>query len=218
MVPLLYSMINQSIILFCSHLIPFWVTVAYTSTKETLKPSVSFHKTLPIILFNQFVTTICFISPFLNNYPLKWTSMISNYSSYILMGMITLFLQMFVLNIYFAITHYACHKIKYLFKYIHYLHHGLVITHGAGSIYCHPFEHMFVNLGSVLLPILLFKTDVFWSSILIAYVSYETVIGHTSYVNKIKSRHHLHHKYFNVNFDNTPYLIDKWIFNTYRNE
>ena len=73
---------------------------------------------------------------------------------------------------------------------------------------------MFVNLTSILLPIIIFQTNLICSCVLIAFVSYESVIGHTPFIGKI-SRHHLHHKYFNVNFDNFPYVFDKWVLNTY---
>jgi len=123
-------------------------------------------------------------------------------------------IQLFTINMYFSFTHYLFHKNKYLFKYIHYKHHELIIPQSSGSIYCHPFEHMFVNLTSILLPII-FQTNLICSCVLIAFVSYESVIGHTPFIGK-RSRHHLHHKYFNVNFDNFPYVFDKWVLNTYR--
>jgi len=210
-------MINYYGILFLSHLIPFWVTFLYTTFKKTHKSSLCLMETLPIILFNQFIITPVFITPILYYYSGR-DIYYNNLFSYITFGLIKFILQSLLLNSYFSITHYLCHKIKYLFTNIHYIHHRLIITHGAGAIYCHPLEHIFVNLSSVILPIIVFQTDLLWSSILITYVSYETVIGHTPYINKTTSRHNLHHTYFNVNFDNSPYIFDKWIFKTYRSE
>lgn len=48
-------------------------------------------------------------------------------------------------------------------------------------------------------------------------MTYESVKGHTPFINHlISSKHNLHHKLLNVNYDNYPYIFVKYIFKTYR--
>ena len=135
-----------------------------------------------------------------------------------IIGIPRIMLQLMVLNVCFGLFHYLCHKNKWLFANIHYKHHELDTAHGAGAIYCHPIEQIFVNLLPVFLALIFTRNEFYWSCLFVIYVSYETVMGHTPFERKKSSRHNLHHSFYTVNFGNFPYLLDKYVFGTYRSK
>lgn len=224
------------VILFFLHFIAFWLTVLYSSKYPTEVSSLPFRKILPQVLFNQLIITplvgIIFFSVFNINDDIdnnldknldnildinlhKWAySSIPYFFQWFLIGTIKFILQFLVLNSLFSSSHYLCHKNKFLFNNVHYLHHKLIIPQSAGAIYCHPIEQIFVNLLPVFIPLILIPTDPIWVYLFIIYTTYEAVMGHTPFLSK-SSRHNLHHKWVRVNFDNYPYFFDKWI-GTYR--
>ena len=211
----------EILVLYILHIGFYWGTVFYCSKFPTNKSSKSFKEISFLVLFNQLIITPILFSifiPYLQK-NLIITNLTLNYYyfiQYVFTGTIVIFIRLFFLNILFANLHYLFHRNKFLFTNIHYLHHELVITQGAGAIYCHSLEHIIVNLLPVIIPMILFPSDLFWTSLFICFVSYETVIGHTSFEDqRITSRHNLHHKLFNINFDNFPYLFDK-IIGTYK--
>ena len=65
---------------------------------------------------------------------------------YILTGPLILVIYMYVSGIYFYVTHYALHKINFLYKYVHKTHHIWTKPFAISTIACHPIELLLNNI------------------------------------------------------------------------
>ncbi len=87
------------------------------------------------------------------------------------------------MNFTFFILHWIAHKWQWIYKKFHAIHHQLVVSAGYGAVYCHPVEHLLVNLAPVLLGIwYMFENDWWLTHAFVTFVSVETVLGHTVYM------------------------------------
>lgn len=208
-------------LLFLCHFCSYWITVCYTYRYPQHKPTLPLQKIIPVVLVNQIITGLAMhlllTDLTLTSLSLSLLSALS--LSLSLMKLITITLLMtLMLNLFFTLLHYICHRCKPFYRHIHHMHHKAIISQGASALYCHPLEHIFVNLVSAGLPIVLMNNFISDQSIVLAYIIFitvNTVLGHTSYkVNR--SPHTEHHKLANVNYDNTPNLIDRFILNSFK--
>lgn len=115
-------------------------------------------------------------------------------------------------QLYFYFAHRLFHT-KYLFKYIHYVHHQSINVHPLIANYCHPIELLFVNIPSVSLGVIL--TEMSWKLSCIWYIFF-TIHSMLDHYKWIHSEHHnRHHEKIQYNYSTWP-IIDK-IFGTFKN-
>lgn len=200
-------------ILFSFHLLSFWNSVSYVNQYPHMKPSLSTGEILPLVLFNQLVMTPIFSLCFSKVNPK--VVQFENISE-VIWYPIQYPLMIITFNLIFSFFHIMFHKIRFLYKNVHSVHHRLRTPHPIGSIYAHPIEHIFGNLLSIGVAIWLVSAKFWLASIFIIHTAYETVDGHIQYMNpEICSKHFIHHAKMVYNYDNSPYLIDK-IIGSYR--
>mmetsp|Transcript_19999 Transcript_19999/g.39293 ORF Transcript_19999/g.39293 Transcript_19999/m.39293 type:complete len:318 (+) Transcript_19999:179-1132(+) len=69
-------------------------------------------------------------------------------------------------EVLFYYGHRACHEIPFLYKHVHKIHHQFTAPIGLAADYCHPAEHLFINLIPNLLGALIIRahatTYLFW--------------------------------------------------------
>mmetsp|Transcript_5130 Transcript_5130/g.8646 ORF Transcript_5130/g.8646 Transcript_5130/m.8646 type:complete len:350 (+) Transcript_5130:34-1083(+) len=127
----------------------------------------------------------------------------------------------FASDIIFYFAHRGCHEIKFLYKHVHKIHHQFINTYGISATACHPFEHVFVNLLTVIgapivsgLPLL-----PFWGWAAIACL--QTTAAHCGYGNPFRkiqvgnaTPHDFHHHFQNCEFGNGANGFSDRIFRT----
>lgn len=113
-------------------------------------------------------------------------------------------------QLYFYFSHRLFHT-KYLFKYIHYIHHEAINVYPLVANYCHPLELLLVNLPSTTLGVIL--TQMSWKLSCIWYLFF-TIHSMMDHYKWIYSEHHnKHHEKMKYNYSTWP-IIDK-IFGTF---
>ncbi|GBG26608.1 Methylsterol monooxygenase 1-1 [Hondaea fermentalgiana] len=108
-------------------------------------------------------------------------------------------------EVLFYYTHRACHEFPFLYKHVHKIHHQYTAPIGLAADYCHPLEHLFVNLIPNLAGALLVRahavTFIFW-------------MWWLSQSEDNPNMHDLHHMKFTCNFGSMG-ILDK-LHGTYR--
>jgi len=92
--------------------------------------------------------------------------------------------------------HYLFHS-KWLYKY-HKLHHTINSPIAVSTIYCHPLENMFINIGPLLVGPYIVGLSWFWTQVWLVFATTNSIFVHSGY-NFAKS-HDNHHKYFKINY------------------
>jgi sterol desaturase/sphingolipid hydroxylase (fatty acid hydroxylase superfamily) len=165
-------------------------TYIYFSVKKTVAGDEPKQDALDNVMYNLVLTEILYFVGYF------WIIPFQNFSLF------NLFAFWIVQDIYFYLVHLLFHR--YLFQY-HKQHHS---SYGPFlSWYCHWSEHLFLNLGSVGIPFIMFPNPSWLFLLTICIEVYTSVNGHT-----IGSPHHKHH------LDTTKrlgsiYIIDKLLGN-----
>ena len=123
---------------------------------------------------------------------------------------------LFLADQWFYWIHRLCHYNKFIFKYIHSVHHNWVHPISVSTLYVHPIEHIIINLGSFLIGPILFPTSPFFLYIWTAVSTLNSVLAHSG--TKIifdDSTHDIHHRFLIHNFGVLG--INDWFFGTYNN-
>ena len=81
---------------------------------------------------------------------LLFDSSSNSFSSDVFILILKLIVTNFASDVIFYVTHRCCHEIKFLYHNVHKIHHQFVDTYGISATASHPFEHIFVNLTTVL--------------------------------------------------------------------
>lgn len=187
------------------HIISYWLSVFYFR-EYLVKGNLKSKDILLNVVLNQILTLLW--------YPVIYLIGIKFFSGF--MYLIFELCEFIVLNsTIFGILHLLVHKIKFL-KWIHKQHHRMVIPIPLGAFYGHPLEHLLVNINSIVLTLYIcnrFLLEISYIGFIIFTVlaSFYTVSGH-----RYNTKHALHHSKSNVNYSNTPYILDM-IIGTYKN-
>ena len=108
-------------------------------------------------------------------------------------------------DLVFGSLHLLTHRAQRWGLRIHAKHHEMVVPIGAGAVYCHWAEHLFVNVGAFLVVCAILPVP---SATLILFAligSYNTIVAHLPQ----QSEHARHHAQGRGNFGNWPFLFDR---------
>ena len=182
----------------------------------TEKGSLDFIQIAPLVLFNQLAVTSGVIAA------MDWVGVElvevveSEMNLDWFFGNVFAFLGMIlVMNFLFFVAHFVAHKWGWMYRVVHKVHHQLVVPVGYGALYCHPLEQLLVNLGPVVVALRWLSGWDWWLvHCFVAFVSVETVLGHTVYQDVGSdgdngSRHYFHHYERGCNYGNSMYFEDK---------
>ena len=115
--------------------------------------------------------------------------------------------------IWFYCTHRLMH-VRFFWRHIHQIHHTYKETLPYAAFYCHPFEHLFVNLMSGFIGPILFSRDVITLKIWFHIGTLNSVNAHYSDIRgDTPGNHDLHHIFYRFNYG-TGNVMDR-IFGTY---
>ena len=143
--------------LIFEHIIVYWgysfVLMSYRGYK--FNPPL---KTISVVIFNQCVVgySMLYVLPVIPINVITYTN-----SSFVDLSYTILY--MIVYYILHCIWFYCMHRlmhVRFFWRHIHYIHHMYKETMPYAAFYCHPFEHLFVNLISVFIGPILFSRDV----------------------------------------------------------
>lgn len=179
------------VFLFILHIFLYWLTVFILRDRVG---TLSHRHVAPLVVFNQLSSIVWY--PIFTNLPLSplgWRLPIE-------------IIEIIVVNSFiFGAFHSVIHDCRPL-KWIHDIHHQMVIPTGSGALYAHPLEHLFVVIGSIACTVIL--VPVSYDAILLftAIASVNTVYAHTPGT----SHAHHHHSHPSKNRSNFPPLWDIW--------
>lgn len=115
-------------------------------------------------------------------------------------------------EIWFYSTHYVCHVVPWLYKWVHKTHHRFNIPVALTTFYCSPVEMIVVNSGTAMVPTIILYLLGFPLTIQLyrVWVISGIVFGVTSHSYE-DQKHTVHHKRRDVEYG---YLFMDWLFGT----
>jgi methylsterol monooxygenase len=209
-------------------MISYWLSSALFIYKDKVNMIYEKHgkemyfKSIKISLLNQFMITLP-ITFLLRNF-IK-NSIEQSIQNSIGISLLKIFLIGNMSNFIFYWVHRLLHT-KYLYRYIHSIHHQYIIPIAPAALYAHPIEHIMCNNFAFIIPFIFIglRYDFLLYSIILG--SMYTTLAHTNYdislsrFNIIYDKneemsHYIHHKKFNYNYGFGS-ILDK-IFGTHKN-
>ena len=134
-------------------------------------------------------------------------------SSWFLCGF-KIFLIVNLSNVFFYLTHRLLHT-KWFFDRIHYKHHEFIEPVACAALYAHPIEHLFGNVLSFILPVIIVGTTYYTILVLLVLGTIVSTFAHVRYkILPTTNGHLVHHKLFKYNYGFGNYL-DR-LFGTYK--
>jgi len=209
-------MLYYTIIPFCTHFITYWSScyIFYLLDLKYLdKNHINWSKyqnAIKTSLINQFTISLPTLY-FIEDYTIIAINKSINDSYFFTFNKILLIINMS--NMLFYIFHRLLHT-KFFYNIIHYKHHEFIEPIAVASLYSHPFEHLFANTLSFLIPFIIVGIPYYTMLILTSLGTFITVTSHANY--KVISNHNdhlIHHKLYKYNYGFGGYL-DK-ILSTY---
>ena len=202
-------MIYGVIIPFVLHMITYWTSSIIFLIMDTIYLDSNhinwkkYPRAIKISLANQFfitLPTVTILSPQLTN-----SINLAINDSWIL-TLIKIFLIINLSNILFYSFHWLLHR-SWFYKNIHYRHHEFVEPVAAATLYAHPIEHLFSNVLSFFIPIILIGTTYKITIGLLVISTLISTFAHVNYIElPIENEHGYHHKKFRYNFGFGGYL------------
>lgn len=130
-----------------------------------------------------------------------------------------------VSDMHFYLTHRWCHRSVFLWKHIHRHHHVWREPFGVMGIESHPIEHVVVNVGSVVIPILIVQPPLWLVDLILMLAAYKAVTSHSTPLQNwiqqtiqrkvawVRSGEHIEHHRTVHRYFGTLGLMD-WFFGT----
>lgn len=115
-------------------------------------------------------------------------------------------------DLWFYSLHRLFHSVPILYK-IHKHHHVTHLVTAASGLDAHFIEHIFITLGTILVPQYILQLSKIALLLICVYSNYSVTSSHTA--NKNDILHTNHHKFLKVNYGTAFYLFDR-IFKTYK--
>lgn len=113
-----------------------------------------------------------------------------------------MFVWVVLADIIFTVTHRALHT-PYLYS-LHKEHHMHHSPNAADTFDAHPFEFIFGNVATAVLPMILFPADVYTQYIWIGVATLNTILSHHH-----DGPHTMHHRLLKCNYGQGLYLFDR---------
>ena len=189
------------LILFFIHFICYWTMV---SLYDNNVPNNDFNNAVSSSLKNQLLYTLPSSVIFFNYYPIQYGNFFLSIG-YIPVLIITS-------DCYFYVTHRPLHT-KWLYHLHKHHHTGSICV--AKSLDAHGLEHLFGNLGSFIIGVILlwhfgYIINIYIISSWVGLATINTCISHSNYQCHLDSgTHFLHHKYRQCNYGFGLYLMDR---------
>lgn len=165
------------------------------------------YKILPTIIFNQFVIAPFFIYLITVKYNCLETTLESAWQ----MGWKLLVSGYIIEESLFYLFHRMLHS-KYVYRYIHKIHHEFTSPIAVSAQYLHPVEFM-ISLVQIFAGPLLLQMHLPTVCVWILLVQFFNVSSHSGFRLKWcannNSFHDDHHRLYNCNYSSIPH-IDKW--------
>ena len=189
------------LILFFIHIICYWTMVFLYDTNV---PKTDFNNAVTSSLKNQILYTLPSTIYFFNNYPIQYNNFLLSIG-YLPVLIITS-------DCYFYITHRPLHM-KWLYHLHKHHHTGKVCV--AKSLDANGLEHLFGNLGSFIIGIILLWyanhiINIYIVGSWVAIATINTCISHSNFQCQLDSgSHYIHHKHRQYNYGFGLYLMDR---------
>ncbi len=119
---------------------------------------------------------------------------------------IMIIIEITIGELWFYILHRLIHTNKLFF--LHEKHHEVINPIGITALYAHPFDAIFVNIGSILLIHLIYKNSLIHNLLVGTWAIWNTIMN----AHKNNSFHAYHHKTFKYNYGLNLFM--DYIFNT----
>ena len=115
----------------------------------------------------------------------------------------------YLTDVYFYVFHRAFHT-KALYAAFHRVHHEYDDPCPENALHAHPIEHLVVNFGSIVVPLLVAKASTLLATFWVVAVSVNVVASHA-----MEDTHIVHHRYRTCNYGVASYAMDR-LLGTYR--
>ena len=175
---------------FWDHILVYWTTSLYLTYQSVPQPLIHpLHSTLLVVLSNQ-VMSLCFI---------PWSHCIYD-DTKIFHCQSAVFYGMFyyvVTCILFYFIHFMFHRHRYLWKTIHYMHHLYQTPLPWMAFFCHPIEHIVLNILPVVIGPWLLPSDLFTVRTWFILCTMSSVWSHAF---DLCRPHSIHHMFVNGNY------------------
>ena len=185
---------------FLIHFLCYWLMVFLYDTDI---PDKTFYKSVLLSLKNQVIYTYPTINILFRYYPISYDNFLLSFG----------YLPILVVtgDIYFYISHRPLHT-KWLYHLHKHHHTGSICV--AKSLDANGLEHLFGNLGSFIIGVILlwhfgYIINIYIITSWVGLATINTCISHSNYQCHLDSgSHFLHHKYRQCNYGFGLYLMD----------
>lgn len=191
--------------LITEHVILYWGLSLILLKYKRFEFNIS-KKVLTIVLFNQCIVGYVLLKSYTILPTLINNTLYTELINYII-------LYYYLHCIWFYFSHRILHT-RFFWYYIHYIHHIYIKTMPYAALYCHPLEHVFMNLMSIFIGPILFPSNMLVTKLWFHICTINTVISHFSSMRETKSSSHdLHHLLYRYNYGTGRFM--DIIFGTY---
>ena len=174
------------------HATLYWATCVYLQDRTSITV-----RDLTNVLLNQWFVGPCFV---FGLYQTGWQPVDPTLATRPVSACGYLVTYYLVLCLSFYAIHRLAHSTTicngFLWRKIHVLHHTYTVTAPCGAFYCHPLEHIGINLVPVLLGPLCLPADLVTVRVWFALCTISSVVAH----HGATGPHGIHHRRPNVNF------------------